>query len=78
MSQMRVRVLEWRLGKTNKEGASLNDAPEGDNAELEGTTIAQMLVRELEWRRSSKEGVALTVDDEDLQQVQTTKTSLRE
>jgi hypothetical protein len=77
MAQMRVRVLEWRLGKA-KEGAALKAALKGGNPELEGTTIAQMLVRELEWRRASKEGAALKVGNEELQQLQATATSLRE
>jgi hypothetical protein len=78
IAQKRVRVLEWRLGKASKEGAALNSALQGGNPELEGTTIAQMLVRELEWRRASKEGAALKVGNEELQQLQATATSLRE
>ncbi len=78
MAQMRVRVLEWRLGKASKEGAALNATRKEDNAELEGTTIAQMPVRELGWRRASKEGAALKVGNEELQQLQATAASLRE
>ena len=78
MAQTRVRVLEWRLEKASKEGAALNPALEGGNAEVGGSTIAQMPVRELERRRASKEGAALKVGNEELQQLQATVTSLRE
>jgi hypothetical protein len=78
MAQMRVRVLEWRVGKASKEGAALNAAVKEGNAELEGTTTAQMPVRELGWRRASKEGAALKVGNEELQHLQATATSLRE
>ncbi len=78
MAQTRARVLEWRLEKASKEGAALTAALEGGNAEVRGTTIAQMPVRELERRQASKEGAALKVGNEELQQLKATATSLRE
>ncbi len=78
MAEMRARELEWRLEKASTEGAALNAALEGGNAEEGGTPIAQMPVHELERRQASKEGAALKAGNEELQQLKATATSLRE
>ena len=79
MAETRARELEWRLEKASTEGAALNAALEGGNAEEGDTPIAQMPVRELERRQASKEGAAaLKAGNEELQQLKATATSLRE